>query len=157
EKKLDIDLQLGKITDTEQQYMKDLREKYTSEKWLYGPKIRHATLLENFNKYTKIERTVKISSRVYLGEAVYKSSGGLIRVTLEIENDIIKDVLISGDFWLFPTTKLFELEKKLVGTKISKEELNGVLNSFFEQNRVQSPGTTVEDFVKTILMVKENI
>ncbi|NVM05109.1 MAG: hypothetical protein HWN67_22500 [Candidatus Helarchaeota archaeon] len=156
EKKLEINLQLGKLTDTEQQYMRDLREKYTSEKWLYGPKIRHASLLENFDKFTKIERTVKISSRVYLGEAVYKSPGGLIRVTLEIENGIIKDVLISGDFWLFPTPKLSDLEKELVGVKIHKEELNELLNSFFERNQIQSPGTTVEDFVKTILMVKEN-
>lgn len=156
EKKLDINLQLGELTDTEQQYMRDLREKYTSEKWLYGPKLRHASLLENFDKFTKIERTVKISSRVYLGEAVYKSPGGLIRVTLEIEDEVIKDVLISGDFWLFPTSKLSDLEKELVGVKIRKEELNKVLNSFFERNQIQSPGTTVEDFVKTIIMVKEN-
>ncbi len=157
EKKLDIILEPGELTDTEKQYMRNLREKYTSEKWLYGPKLRHAGLLENFNKFTKIERTVKISSSVYLGEAVYKSSGGLIRVTLEIENDFIKDILISGDFWLFPTSKLFDLEKELIGVRIRKEDLKEVLNSFFKQNKIQSPGTTVEDFVKTIIMVKENI
>jgi len=157
EKTLNINLELSKIIDVEQQYMGDLRAKYTSEKWLYGPKLRHTGLLENFDKFAKIERTVKISGTLYLGEAVYKSPGGLIRVTLEIENDIIKDLLISGDFWLFPAKKLSELEKELVGVKISRDELIEVINSFFEKNTIQSPGTTVEDFVKTILMVKENI
>ncbi|MHA1300396.1 MAG: lipoate--protein ligase [Candidatus Helarchaeota archaeon] len=153
---LNIKLIPEEMTSTEKQYMKELREKYTSREWLYGPELRHPGLLDNLKKYTNVERTVKISGGVYVGEAVYKSSGGLIRVTLEIENDIIRDVLLSGDFWLFPTTKISELEKVLKGVKIEKDRLNEVLNQFFEKNKIQSLGTTVDDFVKTILMVREN-
>lgn len=154
---LNIKLQPSDLADKEKQYMKDLRKKYISKKWLYGPKIRHQELLNNFEKFVRIERTVKISGGVYLGEAIYKSPGGLIRVTLEIENDIINDVLLSGDFWLFPTNKLYEMEQKLIGVKIDQAELSEILNSFFEENQIQSPGTTAQDFVKTIMLVRENL
>ncbi|MHA1378415.1 MAG: lipoate--protein ligase [Candidatus Helarchaeota archaeon] len=157
EQQLNINLESGALIEEEKKYMNELRNKYTSKEWLYGPELRHTKLLENLEEFTKIERKVKISGGVFIGEAVYKSSGGLIRATLEIENDTIKDILLSGDFWLFPTIKLPELEKKLIGVKIEKEQLNKVLHKFFEKNLIQSPGTTIDDFVKTILMVKENI
>ena len=157
ENTLNIILEPAELLEAEKEIMKDLREKYNSKQWLYGSKLRHVDLFENLENYAKIERTVKISGGVFIGEAFYKSPGGLIRVTLEIENETIKDILLSGDFWLFPTKKLSDLEQKLIGVKINQDDVKKVLSSFFEQNEIQSPGTTIDDFVKTILMVKVNV
>ncbi len=66
---------------------------------------------------------------------MYKAKGGLIKTSLELENDIIKNVGIYGDFFFYPEDKLFELEKELIGKK--KNDILKIITDFYEKNLYQ--------------------
>lgn len=68
---------------------------------------------------------------------------GSIDVRLEINNGIISEAKIYGDF--FGTEDVNELEKKLTGTKYNKEELNNLLEN--EPLEAYFGNITKEEFV----------
>ncbi|MCK4247376.1 MAG: lipoate--protein ligase family protein [Methanomicrobia archaeon] len=74
----------------------------------------------------------------------HKAKGGLIKLEITIENLKIKDIRITGDFFIYPEDSVFDLEKKLRG-KTEKESIK-----FTEKflNDVESPGIGVDDFKK---------
>lgn len=121
-----------------------MREKYLSEKWTYENSDRHPTLSQ--------ARIVKVSGRSIIGQGVYKSPGGLIRVTAEFVEGKVNDILISGDFTFIPSTEIRKLERTLVGIKLDEKTLTNVTARFYEENRIESPGTTPTDFAKAILI-----
>ncbi len=88
-------------------------------------------------------------------EASYKATKGLIRVRLEIEDETIKDLVISGDFFLYPEDMLWELERFLVGKKVVRESLIAEISSFYDRFGVSSPGVKPEDFANVILLASE--
>nr|MDO8099374.1 lipoate protein ligase C-terminal domain-containing protein [Candidatus Njordarchaeota archaeon] len=129
---------LGKLT----------KEKYLSEKWTY----------ENSNRYPSLSQTrmVKVSGRSTIGQGIYKSPGGLIRVTAEFVEGMVNDILISGDFTFIPSGKIAQLEKMLVNVKLDQRTLTNVIERFYEENKIESPGTTPRDFARAILIASGN-
>jgi lipoate-protein ligase A len=132
------------LTREEQRLLEKLtKEKYLSDQWTYENSNRHPALSES--------RTVKVSGRSIVGQGVYKSPGGLIRVTGEFVDGKINDLLISGDFTFLPSRKIAELEKILLNVALDEQTLTKAIKEFYEANRIESPGTTPSDFAKTIL------
>ena len=84
-------------------------------------------------------------------ESQYKARKGLIKVSLDEDKQVIKEIVISGDFFLYPEDKLWVLEKKLIGTRLSKEDLLTTVRGFYHQFGVLSPGLEPEDFVEAIM------
>lgn len=74
----------------------------------------------------------------------HKAKGGLIKLEVAIENLKIKDIKITGDFFIYPEDSVFDLEKKLRG-KTEKESIK-VTEKFL--SNVESPGIGVDDFKK---------
>ncbi len=89
-------------------------------------------------------------------EASYKATKGLIRIRLEAEDGAIKDLEISGDFFMYPEDRLWELEKFLIGKRIEKASLVNEISSFYDHFEVRSPGVVPEDFANAILLASEN-
>jgi len=85
-------------------------------------------------------------------EASYKATKGLIRVRLDTQEGVIKDLEISGDFFMYPEDMLWELEKFLVGKRIEKSTLVDVISGFYSRFGIRSPGITPEDFATVILL-----
>jgi lipoate-protein ligase A len=144
EETLGVKFVCGPLTKVENDLLNKLMKgKYLSRKWTYENSSRHAALLS--------PRIVKVSGRTSVGEGIYKSAGGLIRVTAEFAENKINEILISGDFTFIPP-KIPELEKSLFNADVSEKNLSAVVEEFYRQNKILSPGTGPSDFAKAIII-----
>ncbi|WXG47475.1 MAG: biotin/lipoate A/B protein ligase family protein [Candidatus Atabeyarchaeum deiterrae] len=145
EKTLGVRFDHGVLTKEEQRLLDKLtKEKYASKEWTYENSSRHPALSQT--------RIVKISGRSTIGQGVYKSSGGLIRVSGEFVESSINDILISGDFTLIPSNKIPELEKVLITAKLDDQNLTGIIRKFYESHKIEAPGSSPGDFARAILI-----
>ena len=96
---------------------------------------------------------VKIAEGIYVIQKMVKTPGGLIRVTAVNNEGVLKDVHISGDFFFFPSEGLEKLEETLDGVAAETSAINMVVEKFYKENEVQSPGVTPMDFA-TLLTVQ---
>ncbi|TXT54408.1 MAG: hypothetical protein BAJATHORv1_70108 [Candidatus Thorarchaeota archaeon] len=142
---LDIQLVSGELSDYERKKMGEMRPRYLSDEWLFwrsGRKFKDA-------------RTVRISATTFVGTADYKAPGGLIRVTVEDVEDKIKDIVLSGDFFMLPHDALGKIESLLVGVKTSESDLRERIERIYAEIGIDSPGVTPEDIAKTIMLALE--
>jgi lipoate-protein ligase A len=114
-----------------------LRKKYLTDTWLYQVN----------NRGKDLHHKIKIHGSTHVVEDAYKSPGGLIQVICEFRDSILVDILISGDFWIFPDTILPQLEQHLRNTNIETINLPAHIESFLQGNQCQSPGTSASDFI----------
>jgi len=148
EKFLDIQLRSSKLTRVEEELIKELNEQYKSDDWLFMHEHRKPDLVSP-------SKTLKISARSRIVETAFKAPGGLIRATLEIDDlEKIVDILLSGDFWMYPKEALKELENTLIGCKINEKEILTTIHDFYKATNIKTPGILPEHFVKTILSAK---
>ena len=88
--------------------------------------------------------------------ADYKGPGGkLLRIRLTESQGQIRQVKISGDFFLVPEESLPKLEKMLEDTPISEKELRLLVDRFFRGTEAQALGITPDDLVKAILAAEQ--
>lgn len=67
----------------------------------------------------------------------------LLRIRAKIEKDIIKEIKISGDFFIYPEEGIGEIEKKLRNKNIKKIRP-------FNIKGIETLGVTIEDIVNTL-------
>jgi hypothetical protein len=84
------------------------------------------------------------------GEGSYKAAKGLIRVKIIVQEEKIRDVTISGDFFMYPEDSLWKLETALRGLPPNMEAVRAQLEDFYAKNGVLSPGLKPEDFAEAI-------
>jgi lipoate-protein ligase A len=154
---LDIELYENRLIKQEQNILNDLRKKYVSKGWLFEKSLSHPELVEKSAQLNDEERHLKIADGIYVYESVYKAVGGLIRMTIEIVNKKIKDILISGDFEFFPKEKLADFEKELIGLELNQSILQKCIENFYVVNKIQAPGTEPQDFTTALLLALRNI
>ena len=135
------------LTPREKELTDELNALYKTKERLFMPIRRHPNMERG--------RVVKVTGGVYVNESTYKSPGGLIRVTSEVKDGIIRDIMISGDFWFIPQESLPGLEEALTGLSLDEATLLRGIEGFYQENDIESPGTTPADFVKTILQSQE--
>ncbi|MHA2300570.1 MAG: lipoate protein ligase C-terminal domain-containing protein [Candidatus Thorarchaeota archaeon] len=90
-----------------------------------------------------------------IGTANHKAPGGLLRVTVEEVDDKIRDIVISGDFFMYPHDAIADIERALVGAKLGTEEVLSRIMRVYEKQSLESPGVTPEDFETAIKMALE--
>ena len=91
-----------------------------------------------------------------LGKAIYKVKGGkMIKIQLALENKKIKDLRITGDFFLHPEETIEDIEKALRGCSLSKEELVRIIKETLTSRRAVLLGASPEDFARCIIMAGE--
>jgi lipoate-protein ligase A len=85
--------------------------------------------------------------------AIEKTPGGLIRVTLTLDRigHVIKSALITGDFFVFPSRAILDLEAKLKYASYQKDEIYTLIHAFFKTSKTQILGVTPDDLIKLIL------
>ncbi len=88
-------------------------------------------------------------------QGLYKSTGGLIRSDVTIENGMIKDISISGDFFLFPEDAFFKIISELKGTPTVREDIVKKIEAVYFREGIQSPGTSPRDFAESIMKALE--
>ena len=132
EKAFDIKLVKQNLTLEEQKLFLEKLPHFQSQEWIYGER-------------TPLEDVAEV-------HALRKTKGGLVRtsLTLDLPTDMIKNALITGDFFIFPSRAILELENLLKGTKCEENEIEKIVQEFFETG-VQIPDVTPEDFTALIL------
>lgn len=118
------------LTKWEQEYLHRHLEKFTSTDWIY-----------------KTGRSLKDDRLLY---SVYKASGGLIRISLLVDDlrDRIKMILITGDFFAYPQRAVFDLEARLKNCRCKKIE--ETVRSYFKEAQPVIPGVAPDDFIAAI-------
>ncbi|MFH1404312.1 MAG: lipoate protein ligase C-terminal domain-containing protein, partial [Candidatus Altiarchaeota archaeon] len=139
EKTLDIKLSMGNLSPEEHALVRVFDEKFKSEEWL------------NRVSYEGDKtRRVKISEGVNVIESSHKVKGGLIRTTTTVDENLVRDVLISGDFFIYPDV-LTEIQEEMIGSSMNADDLLGRVESVYARKNVQSPGITPEDIVDAVM------
>jgi lipoate---protein ligase len=138
-KSLQQDAHLSKLSEREQTEMSTWRETLTSDEWLYqAGGLRH--------------RGVKIAEGVHVHEAAHKAPGGLIRATVVAKEQMLDDLTLSGDFFIFPDNSIPGLETALAGSHLVEQELHDRSAGFWEDNKIQAPGLAPTDVAKVVML-----
>ena len=84
--------------------------------------------------------------------AINKTPGGLIRVSLAIDSKfrIIKNALITGDFFVYPSRAILDLEGSLKYAPCDENAIRDIVYRFFKRGQAQIPGVTPDDLIKLI-------
>ena len=81
----------------------------------------------------------------------YKVPGGkLLCAKVEVEDDRISSLQISGDFFLLPETDLEDLEEQLLEMETKPESIKEKVVSFFMERKTTIVGASPEDFAHVI-------
>ena len=75
-----------------------------------------------------------------------KVAGGLIRASAVSRHNRLSDVHLSGDFFFYPASRLADLERALEGVEARPEAIGAVIQQFYAQHSVETPGVRPEDF-----------
>jgi lipoate-protein ligase A len=133
EKAFKVKLIDGGLTREEEELLKEKLSVFQSDEWIF---LERRPLCE-------------------VGEvhAIAKTRGGLIRVSLIIDRQakIIKDILITGDFFAYPSRAIIDLEAMLKCAYCNEEEIRKIVHSFFRSGKAHLPGVAPEHIVKLIL------
>lgn len=127
--------------------MEELRTTYLTDEWRFQVAHRGKNLIHK----------VKIHASNYIVEGTHKSTGGLIQVICEFQGSVLVDLLISGDFWIYPDLILPQLEQHLRNVDLNTIDLESHIQSFLNSHNCESPGTTAADLSQSILNAFQNI
>ncbi|MHA2203274.1 MAG: lipoate--protein ligase family protein [Candidatus Hodarchaeales archaeon] len=127
--------------------MEELRTTYLTDEWRFQVAHRGKNLIHK----------VKIHVSNYIVEGTHKSTGGLIQVICEFQGSVLVDLLISGDFWIYPDLILPQLEQHLRNIDVNNIDLESHIQSFLNSHNCESPGTTAADLSQSILNAFQNI
>lgn len=115
------------------------------EKWFMSDEFLH-------KKTPRIPQGVKIKEGIEILYGLYKAKGGLIRSAEEIEDKKrIKDIVVSGDFNLFPKDALSELEDSLKNKEFEENIIKKEVEKTYAARKIESPGVDPKDITKTII------
>jgi len=79
----------------------------------------------------------------------YKVEGGkLLRIDLDISDDVIKSIKINGDFFMHPEEKIKIIEEKLIGIKV--DHIKDKINEIIKEENIEIIGFKPEDIEKAI-------
>jgi lipoate-protein ligase A len=122
----------GPLTAYEAQSLTERLPSFQSDDWIYG--VRRP-----------------LTQRSVL-RALYKSPGGLIRVSLVIHDHShrIREAFITGDFFAYPRRAILDLEARLKGIPAEIDAVRAVVEAFFATEEVQIPGVSPGDVVHTL-------
>jgi len=135
---LGVQFEPGPLVPFEDDLLAKRLPRFRSREWIYGvrrPLIQRNTL-----------------------RALYKSPGGLIRVSLLVDAQArrIREAFITGDFFVYPRRAVFDLEARLKGAPADVEAVREVVEDFFAADgagycdQIEIPGVTAGDVVRTL-------
>ena len=134
---LEYEMYPGELTMQEDSMLAKMLPSFQSDDWVYG----------NGGKVVNtVDSTVN-----------YKAPGGLIRVQMRLDEkaQVIKYVIISGDFFAYPARAVNDLETVMKNTPVSRNHIEKKIRSFFSQENIHILGVGAEDFIAVMLLAVE--
>ena len=86
-----------------------------------------------------------------MGYAEFKAPKGVIKVELELSDDEISRISLSGDFFMYPEDALEKLEETLRGVRADRGSLLAAVQRFYESTGTSTPMVGPEHWVEAIL------
>ncbi|MBI5181723.1 MAG: DUF116 domain-containing protein [Nitrospirae bacterium] len=121
------------------------------EKALYNKKINY------YKSDNWIYSVQEPPDKVQTASSVYKKEGGLIRTNLkvDVQRQIIRQALITGDFFINPSRFILDLEVALKDAPV--ESAIAVAERFFDEKRPEMLQLTKYDFINAMRLAIEKI
>ena len=85
-----------------------------------------------------------------MGYFELKARKGVIKVKTSVEEGVLRDVEISGDFFFYPEEAFWRFKNCLKDTRADYDEILRKIESFFKSEGVRLVGCSVEDFAKAV-------
>jgi lipoate-protein ligase A len=122
----------GPLTAFEEHLLAERLPYFQSDEWVYGVR-RPLTQRDELR-------------------ALYKSPGGLIRVSLVVNAQArrIREAFITGDFFAYPRRAILDLEARLKGVPAHVGAVHAVVERFFAEEEIEIPGVTAEDMLHAL-------
>ena len=92
-----------------------------------------------------------------MGVFEIKSRKGLIRVKCNPREDKIGEIVITGDFFIYPEDSLWIIENGLKGVSINRETIYSVLEKLVKDSGIEFIGSSINDFVEAIYCACSNM
>ncbi len=83
------------------------------------------------------------------GKNIYKA-GKLLKITMDYDS-AIRSIMITGDFFMYPEEKIEILQKKLVGTELTKEKLTARIAKILTDEKIETYGFNSEQLAEAIM------
>jgi lipoate---protein ligase len=127
-----LELSPGGLSSLEQTYLDQYQARYTSDEWFYANSERL--------RFRNIPQDAKKA------EAYHKAPAGLIGITLLARGNTIHDLILTADFHPSPYTVLSDMEAALMGRELSLQNLMPAIAKIYNDEKVEIPGTDLDDF-----------
>ncbi len=135
----------GSLTGLEEERIGELVRERGSDDWIFERSASGGRM------GARRGRIVKIKEGMFLCEYDRKAQK-LVRVTMLVDNGMIADVAISGDFFTVPVGwPLSNLEKRLAGLRLDEGVVLNAVRSVLKEEGVTIIGATAEDISATII------
>jgi lipoate-protein ligase A len=118
------------------------------EKWMTSDRFL-------FKKTPRIPAGVKIKQGVDILYGIYKARGGIIRTVDEVEEQVLRELAISGDFQFYPKEDLVNLEHSLRMTDFKEQPITAKIDEFYEKKKIDTPGIEPDDISKAVIQATE--
>ena len=83
-------------------------------------------------------------------------NGKLLKVTVELKKDIIKDIQIKGDFFMHPEEAIEIIENAIRGKKIDKK-LEKVIEKVFTDKNIEAYGLDSKSIFEAIKVARDEV
>lgn len=131
-----LDMAPGKLDRAVADRMAELSGKMMNPGWLFQITGRNT------------RREIKIRDGVKVVHRIFKTPGGLIRADYEVQDDRLKKVNISGDFFCYPRDSVKKLESMLEERPLT--EMPTVVERLYSDSALEIPGVTPQDWLELL-------
>ena len=78
--------------------------------------------------------------------------GKMLKINVELEDNVIRSIKLTGDFFIFPNEAVEDIENYLINMNIN--DISDKLSKFIENNTIEVIGFSPENLEE---IIKENI
>ncbi len=151
EKTLGVRLVESDLSEEEKGELDKIKKRLGSKEWLYGYSIGREYIV---SRYKPGVRLVKVREGHYILYADHREEslgGKTIRVALEVVDGVIKDLMLSGDFFIEPPQAISLIERVFVGKKLAETaSLRESLEMLWRNTVKKHSGITPEGILRAV-------
>ena len=115
--------------------------------------------LSKFQSQEYINKIKQPKEEQQMITSIYKADGGIIRISMvvNLSDNRIQSLLITGDFFAYPKRAIFDLEFSLKDIPIDSAFIECKIRDFFKNTKPEIPGVIDTDFINAINKALEKI
>ncbi len=129
EEKFGVSLNSNGLLPQEQKLHQKYIDRYKSDKWIFLRRLGGAQI----KAYTE------------------KTKGGLVRIKVALNDNLIKSIVISGDFFVFPPGAILDLEACLKWSPVEPQTIRKTVHTFFKKNKVKILWLSSDEFADILV------